>query len=63
MTEAIVERYRQKIDRVVLKPSSGGRFEVTIDGDLVHSKAATKQYPSNEAMIAEVDKRLAEAAG
>ena len=25
-------------------PSSGGRFEVTLDGDLIYSKAALKRH-------------------
>jgi selT/selW/selH-like putative selenoprotein len=42
----------------VLLPSSRGRHEITIDGDLVHSKAATGQHPSPEAILMEVGRRL-----
>jgi selenoprotein W-related protein len=46
------------IEQIALLPSSGGRFEVTIDGELVYSKAATGQHPSNEAIIEKVRARL-----
>jgi len=29
----------------MLLPSSGGRFEVTLDGELLFSKAALKRHP------------------
>jgi predicted Rdx family selenoprotein len=32
------------ISRVTLTPSGGGRFEVTLDGDLLFSKAALKRH-------------------
>ncbi len=48
---------------MVLRPSSGGRYEVQINGDLVHSKAQTGQYPTTEAIVAEVRKRLDEGQG
>lgn len=58
MTEAVVNEFRQKVERLTLIPSSGGRFEVTINGDLVHSKHQTGEYPTNEAIIAEVARRM-----
>ncbi|MDP9371369.1 MAG: Rdx family protein [Chloroflexota bacterium] len=58
MTEEIVSTFRQRVDRVILHPSSGGRYEVRINGDLVHSKAQTGRYPTNEAIVAEIRKRL-----
>jgi selenoprotein W-related protein len=42
----------------VLLPSSGGRHEITIDGELVHSKAATGKHPDPDAIIEEVRRRL-----
>lgn len=34
-----------RISRATLLPSSGGRFEVTLDGELLFSKAALKRHP------------------
>ncbi len=46
------------IEEIVLLPSGGGRFEVTVDGELIYSKAATGQHPSNDQIIADVQGRL-----
>ncbi len=36
---------KQKVSRLELVPSEGGKFEVTIDGRLVFSKLAQKRFP------------------
>jgi selenoprotein W-related protein len=33
-----------RIARATLRPSSGGRFEVTLDGELIFSKAALGRH-------------------
>ncbi len=38
MTDTILSTFGNKIQRVTLLSSSGGRYEVTIDGELVYSK-------------------------
>jgi selenoprotein W-related protein len=38
---------------VTLIPSDGGRFEVTVDGELIYSKLATGRHPS-ESEIADL---------
>jgi selenoprotein W-related protein len=57
MAEALVSTFGTQITRLTLLPSSGGRFEVTIDGELVYSKKATRKHTNNEDMIAEVRRR------
>ena len=46
------------IEQIVLLPSSGGRFEVMLDGALIYSKAATGRHPDNEAIVTQVRARL-----
>jgi selenoprotein W-related protein len=46
------------IEELVLIPSKGGRYEVTIDGELVYSKAATGQHTTNETIVELVRARL-----
>jgi predicted Rdx family selenoprotein len=41
-----------------LLPSSGGRYEVTVDEDLVYSKAATGVHTTNEYIVEQVRARL-----
>jgi len=38
-----------------LVPSSGGVFEVTVNGTLVHSKKQTGQYPDVETLIRRIE--------
>jgi len=46
------------IEQIVLLPSSGGRFEVMVDGELIYSKAATGRHPDNETIVALARARL-----
>ena len=39
-------------------PSEGGVYEIRVNGDLIHSKKETGEFPTNEAVVAEVGKRL-----
>ena len=64
MAETLVNTFkpdagiRHPIDEIVLIPSGNGRYEVTIDGDLVYSKAATGVHTTNEYIISQVQDRL-----
>lgn len=46
------------ISEIVLVPSRGGRYEVSIDGELVYSKAETGQHTTNEHILDLVRQRL-----
>lgn len=46
------------IEELVLLPSSGGRFEVTADGELLFSKKATQTHTTNDYVIGLVRARL-----
>ncbi|MCC6235934.1 MAG: Rdx family protein [Verrucomicrobiales bacterium] len=37
-----------------LVPSTGGAFEVTVNGRLMWSKKATRQFPDHDLLVAEV---------
>ncbi len=54
MTETVAENYRDRLGRLVLKPSSGGVFDVRVNGQEIHSKKATGQFPEEETIIAVV---------
>ena len=46
------------IEDIDLVPSSGGRFEVTLDGDLIFSKAALKRHAEPGEVAGLVRERL-----
>jgi selenoprotein W-related protein len=41
----LLNAWAPRIARATLLPSGGGRFEVTLDGELLFSKAALKRHP------------------
>ena len=64
MAEEIITKFRQRmgvphpIEELRLLPSDGGRFEVTIDGELVYSKAATGEHTTSEHIVGLIRERL-----
>ena len=42
----LLNAWAPRIARAVLLPSSGGRFEVTLDDELLFSKAALGRHPA-----------------
>jgi len=46
--DQLLDEFERVIERLVLIPSSGGRFEVMLDDRLVYSKAETGRHPEYE---------------
>ena len=44
-------KLKQHVSSLKLIPSSGGVFEVTVNGQKIHSKKATGQFPDFDAMV------------
>lgn len=44
-------KFKQRIGALKLVPSSGGAFEVSVNGRKIYSKLATGQFPEPEAMV------------
>jgi selenoprotein W-related protein len=58
LTEALLREYGSRISAVTLVPSSGGVFEVAIDGTNVFSKMETDRFPTIEEIGAALRDRL-----
>ena len=56
--ELLLDKYELQIGEIALVPSSGGCFEVTVDGELVFSKLAQKRFPEDEELIELVGARI-----
>jgi selenoprotein W-related protein len=54
-----VDQWADRLSEIRLVPSSGGRFEVTLDGELVFSKAELDRH----AEPGEVSQRIGERIG
>jgi selenoprotein W-related protein len=44
LTADLLEQFEDNIESITLVPSSGGRFEVTINGNLIYSKLNTLRH-------------------
>ena len=58
MASKVLTEYKQQIQGLELEPSKGGCFELNVGGELIYSKLATGEFPDEDAMVAEVGKRL-----
>ena len=54
MTDKLLTGFKTKIKGFTLVPSSGGCFEVTVNGELIYSKLKTGQFPDEKAVIEQV---------
>lgn len=55
----MLHEYKNKIGELTFLPSSGGVFEITVNGSLVHSKKESNQFPDEETVL----KRIGETVG
>ncbi len=53
----MLEELEQDISEISLKPSTGGVFEVMVDGELVASKKAKGKHVDNEVIVAAISER------
>ncbi len=44
MAAELLDKYEDKIEALTLVPSDGGRFELTVNGELLYSKLATHRH-------------------
>ena len=58
LTQKVLDTYLQKISNLTLVPSSGGCFEVSLDGDLAYSKLQTGEFPNENSIVDMIGERL-----
>ena len=44
LTDELLKNYEHVIETIMLVPSDGGKFEVTVNGQLLYSKLATHRH-------------------
>ncbi|RKU30980.1 selenoprotein [Candidatus Poribacteria bacterium] len=55
MADALKQTYGAEVKTVELVPSSGGAFEVSLNGTLLYSKLKTGQFPTTEQITAAIN--------
>ena len=58
MADEILTRWAPVIERLDMLPSSKGRFEVIVDGDLVFSKASLGRHAEPGEVVGILEQRL-----
>jgi selenoprotein W-related protein len=58
LSEAIMDAFGEKFGALKLIPSDGGRFEVTLDGELIYSKLKTGDFPENQKVLEQIKARM-----
>lgn len=54
----MLNTFKQDIEALTLIPSSGGRFEVTLDGELIFSKLKEERFPEYAEIEPHLEKKL-----
>jgi selenoprotein W-related protein len=57
LTAELLPHFKQDISEFILVPSDKGRFEVLVDGTLVHSKLQTGEFPKPRDLIKAIESR------
>jgi len=58
LTSRLLLLYKQRISDFRLVPSSGGCFELTLDGELLYSKLAEGKFPDEDRVVEMIEARL-----
>jgi selenoprotein W-related protein len=58
LTDELLANWAPAIKGIQLIPSSGGRFEVILDGDLIYSKATLKRHAEPGEVARLVEERI-----
>ena len=53
-----MEKFSDQIAEAKLKPSTGGRFEVSVDGSLVFSKVEQDRFPEDGEILTLVGQKI-----
>ena len=58
--EELLKHYEHLIEEVKMIPSDGGKFEVTVNGQLIYSKMATHRHAEPGEILGSVRKMVGE---
>ena len=58
MSGLILSGFKRRITGLLLIPHTGGCFEITVDGELIHSKLETDEFPDEAWVIDAITERL-----
>jgi selenoprotein W-related protein len=60
LTEELLKHYEHLVEEIKLIPSEGGRFEITVNGQLLYSKLALHRHAEPGEILGLVRKMVGE---
>ena len=60
LAEELLKNYEHLIESLMLVPSEGGKFEVTVNGELLYSKLSTHRHAEPGEVLGLVRKMVGE---
>ncbi len=54
MADTLLHEYKNTINALTFVPSSGGVFEIVVNGTLIHSKKESDQFPDPDTVMKKV---------
>jgi len=60
LTEELLKHYEHLVEEIKLIPSDGGRFEITVNGQLLYSKLALHRHAEPGEVLGLVRKMVGE---
>ena len=60
LTEELLKHYEHLIEEIKMIPSDGGKFEVTVNGQLIYSKMSTHRHAEPGEILGLVRKMVGE---
>jgi selenoprotein W-related protein len=58
LASRVLNHFKQKVNNLTLVPSGGGCFELSANGELLYSKLKTGQFPDEQSIVDQLEKRL-----
>jgi selenoprotein W-related protein len=58
LADTLLHDYKNKIGALTLVPSSGGVFEIAVNGSLIHSKKESDQFPDADTVSKQVGQMI-----
>jgi selenoprotein W-related protein len=60
LTEELLKHYEHLVEEIKMIPSDGGKFEVTVNGQLIYSKLSTRRHAEPGEILGLVRKMVGE---
>jgi selenoprotein W-related protein len=56
LADDMLQKFETEIESLTLVPSNGGRYEISVNGQLIYSKLKTGRFPEPGEVIGSVQK-------